>query len=468
MAVIGSLNINLSVITAPLTKGLKQARGELAGFAKAVTSPVAGLAALAGVGLSGAAFKSFVGGAMESIDVTTKLADRVGIATEALTGLQHAASLAGVDQEQFNASLEKMQKTIGDGAKGGASAEAFARLGLSAEELANSGAQESFYAIADAIKAIENPAERAAAVTDIFGKSGAKLANTLMLGSEGLKAAGIEADKLGISFSRVDAAQVEAANDAMTKVGETFKGVANQIAIQLAPFIEELANHFVGAATAGDGMASLVGKGFEYIAQGAAHFADILGTVPLIFKQAQIAVTQGIQFLTGQLIEFSNLVTEITGIGSALNPEDSFLAGFDAELKRSIGSLQAELDAGLAAPSNGEKITKFFEDVRNRSREAAEQVAIAQGKFGKFDTTFEDLKSQEEAARKAKPRELGTTGAATRGSLEAFATINRSLTRPGEETAKATKETAAQLKKANDWLRQLVNKITPPTVASVT
>jgi DNA-binding protein YbaB len=469
MSVVGSLNINLAVVTGPLVKGLKQARGELAGFAKAVTSPVAGLAAIAGVGLSASAFTSFVGGAMEAVDKTGELSDRLGIGTKALSQFFHAASLGGVESEAFVGSLEKMNKTIGAAAMGESGAtDALARLGLDGKELANAGAQESFLQIADAIKNIENPTERAAAAMSVFGKSGQSLLNVLTMGREGISEMAADADLLGISFDRVEAAKVEAANDALERMGKVFKGIANQIAIQLGPFIAELANRFVGTATSGRNMGDIVGKAFEMIAGGAAFFADVIGTIPLIFKRAQIAVTQGIQGLTQKLLDFSNAVTELTGIGSDINPEETFLFAFNAELENSVAGLQDDLNKALTAPSNGEKIKAFFEDLRKRSDEAAIAVAESAQQFGAFDDTFEKLKEQEEKAKKAKPKDLNTTGAATRGSAEAFSTINRSLTKPGEETAKNTKAILNEAKRQTDLLRKIDTNMSATTeVASI-
>ncbi len=80
---------------------------------------------------------------------------------------------------------------------------------------------------------IHNPTERATAAIELFGKSGQSLLPLLMQGSEGIAAAQREAEKLGLSFSRIDAHQVEQANEAIVRLKAVFTGIGNQLAIQL-------------------------------------------------------------------------------------------------------------------------------------------------------------------------------------------------------------------------------------------
>src|SRR6185369_16747709 len=112
------------------------------------------------------------------------------------------------------------------------------------EQLAKLPLDEALLKISDGLKGLNSPAARTAAAIDIFGKSGAQLLPMLQDGSKVIAELADEAKNLGISFSRVDAAKVEAANDALTRVGEVFQGVWNTMAIQLAPIIEAIAVKF--------------------------------------------------------------------------------------------------------------------------------------------------------------------------------------------------------------------------------
>ncbi len=103
-----------------------------------------------------------------------------------------------------------MLKNVGQAAMvGGPAADALDRLGLSVKTIAGESADQAFKDIADGIAGVTNPAERARLAVDIFGKSGQKLLPLMMEGAAGIAAAQAEAEKLGISFSRVDAKQIE-------------------------------------------------------------------------------------------------------------------------------------------------------------------------------------------------------------------------------------------------------------------
>src|SRR5258705_12004769 len=107
-----------------------------------------------------------------------------------------------------------MLKNIAEAEQGGGSAaDTFRQLGLDAKTLADSSPDEAFKLIADGLLNIENPAQRASAMMDIFGKSGQSLGSLLMSGSKGIAAAQAEAEKLVLTFNRVDASKVAAAND---------------------------------------------------------------------------------------------------------------------------------------------------------------------------------------------------------------------------------------------------------------
>jgi len=81
-----------------------------------------------------------------------------------------------------------MNKILGDATEeGGKTAQVLSgRIGKSLEEIAAQGPEATFLDIADAVSKIENPMARAAAVTDIFGKSGQALTTTLARGRDGI------------------------------------------------------------------------------------------------------------------------------------------------------------------------------------------------------------------------------------------------------------------------------------------
>jgi hypothetical protein len=203
----------------------------------AIVTGLGSIGGLAGMGM-------LVQGQMQTIDATAKLSDRVGIATEKLAGLRHAAEITGSGALKLDAALQVMQKRLGEVAiKGtGAAAPALEALHLRAKDLIALSPDVAFGAIADAMAGLATQSERNAVTANIFSRANQDLVNTLALGTAGFAAMEAEAKQLGIAFSRLDAAKVEQANDAITRMKTAIKGVAGTAAIALAPLIERYAD----------------------------------------------------------------------------------------------------------------------------------------------------------------------------------------------------------------------------------
>ena len=174
-----TLTVGLRGSYGGLSKDLDKAAGLVKGFGSRVGGLLSGglkfggiaaglTAALGGIGLG-----AMIDQQRAAVDATSKLADRLGVSTEALTGLTHAADLSGVSAEGLNKGLEKMLQNLGQAAaKGGPVADVLSSIGLNAGALAAAKPEAAFSQIADALKAIQNPAERAYAATQISARPG--------------------------------------------------------------------------------------------------------------------------------------------------------------------------------------------------------------------------------------------------------------------------------------------------------
>lgn len=238
-----------------------------------------------------AAFAVVVRQSSRAIDALAKQSDQLGIATEKMAALNFAAGLAGVSQEQLTQAIARQQRVIADANQGLASAaRALQRLGLSAQELRNLSPDQQFRVLADALNGLENQTERTALAQEVFGRSGAALLPLLSRGSEGLAQAEEEARKLGITLSRLDAAKVEAANDAMARARAVFTGVGNQLTVGISPAIRLVADNFRQAALESDGFAGGVSTGTQVGATALAALANTANTA----RVAILGIQEGV------------------------------------------------------------------------------------------------------------------------------------------------------------------------------
>lgn len=217
-----------------LTKGLKAAQAKLRAFGSAVSGigksfAAMGAAAFAPLAASVKMFASFG-------DNLAKSATRVGASTEAMSELAVAADLSGTSLETVERGMKKMQKTVTEAASGSKSAaDALAGLGLTADQLAGKSPDQQMEIIADAIAAIEDPAQRTTAAMAVLGKSGSELIPMLAGGGKGLRDMRKQAADLGLTMSTETGKSAEALNDAMGLMLMVLKNTAVVIGGALAP-----------------------------------------------------------------------------------------------------------------------------------------------------------------------------------------------------------------------------------------
>lgn len=239
MALIGSLVVNVKAQTAQFLKGIGSARSLLAGFAGTavgVTSALGGFNL--GLASSVAASAILVKGQFEVVDSLGKMAQRLGVSTEAIAGYEVAARLSGATMEDVDKAVTHLNRHLGGlqiGAKD--SEKAFRELGLKAEDFVGVGTEKAVEKIADRLKELPNAMQRARLSAEFLGKGGERIRIMLEGGAEGLRAAEAEAKKFGLSFSQKNFRAIEEANDNMTRLKLQMEGIARQVAIELAPAI---------------------------------------------------------------------------------------------------------------------------------------------------------------------------------------------------------------------------------------
>ncbi len=277
MATIANLAVNVISNTGSFNKGMSQTRKTLAntnkdvgGFGNKLKGLAAPIAAAVGGLLAFGKVVSGVSQAFEKMDEAAKKALSLNIGAQQLMGLQHAAELAGMSASQLTSNMQKMQKGIGEALTGvGTAKEAFNRLGIDIEHLATLTPEQQLAKIAEAIKSIENPAERAAAATQIFGRAGMDMLPMLEGGAAAIEGSTAALQELQGTLDQQDVSSLEATNDARTPFTPAAAGARNQLHGALAPVLELIANvltEIVSAiARAIDGFNDFFGVADRYI-----------------------------------------------------------------------------------------------------------------------------------------------------------------------------------------------------------
>lgn len=233
--VIGSLVTNIVADLSKWGPNLTKARKDLNATNKAITGALAGLGGAFAAAFSVKALK----GVADDMDRISKASDRLGVATESLVGLEHAANLSGVSIGNVGAALNRVNKLMANARMGDASSMgAFQRIGMDISELGGMSADKVLGQIADGLNAIPGASERAAAAAELFGnRLGPQLQDLLKDGSAGLAKMQSDAKSLGLTFNSIEGKAIEEANDALTRAGESIKGLARQLVTVLGPAV---------------------------------------------------------------------------------------------------------------------------------------------------------------------------------------------------------------------------------------
>lgn len=260
---IGRLRIALGLETAAFEKGAKRSKAEIdalgstaekVGFkigsmGKAVAI---GAAAFAG-GAVASQLRDLVSAGLEHASALGEQAAQLGVTARTLQEYRYAASQAGLSNDEMDQALARLTRTVGEAAAGGkAQVGVFEKLGVAFRDTTGNArdAGDLLPEIAEALKGVHSPAERAAILVDLFGKSGQKLEPMLAGGADGVNDLRVAAEKLGLVLSDE---QIQKADDTADKLGAMNQVLSARVAgvvANNADAILRLADALMQAASA--------------------------------------------------------------------------------------------------------------------------------------------------------------------------------------------------------------------------
>lgn len=295
----------------------------------------------------------------EEVDKLAKTSAKLGLTTNALVGLRHAANQTGVASDTLDMALQRMVRRVSEAALGtGEAVAAIRELGIDAKKLAALSPEKQFREIADAINRVESSSDRVRLAFKLFDSEGVSLLNTLRLGSDGLQKMDADARRLGISIGTMDARKVEVAADAMDRVRKSIEGISLQFAVGLAPAIaviaEDIASMVATMSGMGGGPVGMVGRG--------------VGGVWNAGKTAWSNTTSQVAGMGGGLLDLT---------GRAIGSETrggGFLRGLGAQMTGVSMLTEAVRDADASRGTIAERVAKRQKELTAALEEATDGV----------------------------------------------------------------------------------------------
>lgn len=427
---------------------IKGIGGGIARFGKMSLTAFAGLTA--GITAMGAALATLYSKLAQQIDEQAKQAAALGITNERLGAYRDAAGYAGIATGDLNNALRKMSQNVADAANGiGEGKDALEALGLDAEELRQAGPEKAFEAIIDRLSEMPNGIKKTGLAMDIFGRSGAAMAN---LTSQGLRQAQQDADTLGLKLSTTQAGMVEKANDAWGRIKNLARDFLQYIAATLAPGVQKAfdsafsfikkqdlrswaAEAALGIAKAFQGtvvVLGAVGESILVLVRGLAAASSIanklIGGVAAIKVsgtqgaigtfEKKIAELESRGSLTDQqqkrlelyrkelahakevLATYTNIADSAVGVDAALDSAQKTLAsaqGFSMSpaAKKAMIDLQKAVDElNKKTEQTGEKAKESSQEVKHSAADMAKQYGLAKEQVENLGAVLERLSSK--------------------------------------------------------------------------
>jgi hypothetical protein len=176
----------------------------------------------------------------QAADQVAKFSSGLGINAQEYQKLTHAAQLNGISIEELNVALPNLAKRAGDAADGSkAIRKAFSDANTEFEKSPGKLKDpiQLMTDLADGLKTMGDENRKTQVLMNLFGRAGKKMGVLMAQGSEGIKKAMAEAEKLGIVLGDKQLKDAENFNDEMLRVKSIMTGIRNTIASRVLPVL---------------------------------------------------------------------------------------------------------------------------------------------------------------------------------------------------------------------------------------
>ena len=363
---------------------------------KAVFSMKAGFMAAAGIAGLGYLIKR----SMNATDEMAKMSRAVGVSIEQLQGLRHAAALGGLESTQLDKAVQKLAINMADMSRGvGLAKDVFEKHNISVKNA--DGSLRTVMAVmadvADVTAGMTNATEKADLAYKLFGARGAKMINMLNGGSDAMRAAMLEAEKLGLVMSEDTAKGVEAANDAMTRLKGFMTSSFTRAVAELAPLIQLVTDR--------------IREWIEMKVGESGGMGNIAKTMANSIVGATISILQSFEAMANGMIRWKDRIAKVFGFQPEIDALAEQIREANQELSAYIMGAPQDLDNWKSRWKLYGLILKEFNPMTF---------------FDSTNTAFEDNKEMMFAtikALEAKYQKLSDQGAQASKSLDFSSTI---------------------------------------------
>jgi hypothetical protein len=368
-------------------------------------------------GIAGAAValwvRGWIKGAIDTADQLSKMSQKVGVTTEDLSVLAHAAALSDVSLEDLGTSLARLSKNAQDTAQGtGDAKDAFGAMNISVKNTDGSlkANIDLLKEVSSKLAGMEDGTTKTSVAMKLFGRSGAELIPLLnSLGSEGFDKVKQKVSDMGGILSTSAGLAAEEFNDRITDLQFRMNNLARVIISDALPAVNRWTDA-VGEAYQKGGLWAAVLKGItsaiagddvnamkekaEILKKSIAEMQASLSkmTEPQAIKMMQTSITSA----TAYLATLETKIKAVTDADEKAYTERKAQADKEAASKKAVtDAIQRELEmqgkreaAAKAAAADADRLKKLGEGaILNLEREKTATGDVTREEKMRWETT---------------------------------------------------------------------------------
>jgi hypothetical protein len=279
-------------------------------------------------------------------DELAKFGRVVGFTVEELQEWRHVAGLAGLTNEEFTKGLRTFNKNLGEAKLNtGAMVTVVKKFdkGFLQQLKTTKDTEKAMQLVIDRLRAMKDPALKAALANAAFGRAGAKMINVADNSAAAIRRQRGEMQKLG-TISQKSAEDSEAFNDMLSRLFKSFMGVAQVVAGQLipvlTPMVEQLTELVVGLRPEIEAWA----KAF-------------VATLPERLESMKQGFSELVEFGRDLVSVFREVVSLSRAVGGTFGAAKERLGQIGSSIGLGIADIadvfRSDADAPMVAPSGG-------------------------------------------------------------------------------------------------------------------
>lgn len=343
------------------------------------------LAASAAAGAASGAMIALTAKSLGAVDAQAKLAQSLGTTTVSMQNLSRAGELAGVNLEQIAQVGKDLTRRLSQAAAGmGEARDALKLLNLQASDLMDMPLDKRISTVTEALNKFVPEANRAAIAGKLFGEEGSIAA--LRLKPEVIAQATAQVAAFGVAVSDVDAAAIEAANDALSQIGLVVTGLGNRLASTLAPALQEAADRFTDLAREGGPVA----EAMDTLTASVGQLADTL-TSEAFVSTAAATFTSLIDLANGTAQAFVWLTSNTETLTYALSALAIGVAAAGGPITWVIGLTGAAVAGFAAMNRSGKEAARSLDDIADSAMGVKRQGDSAAGGVANVNSKLSTL-----------------------------------------------------------------------------